>query len=197
MLVWKISIWWYLFAGFWLMAFAILILFFKNLMNGEPFTAIPLTFTMFDNFKLLKGIFLASIIEEIVWVGLILTALQKWFPPLAASFILGIFWYLWWVPIIIYGEAVIPNLPVAILWFHYLGIAATCAWVYYHTKSGLIVAFMQMLTNAVSLVVPILPHLSDMPTYITFIIGKFIVAVLLFMLFGPKPLFRREQKLAY
>ncbi|WP_373085091.1 type II CAAX prenyl endopeptidase Rce1 family protein [Sneathiella sp.] len=196
MLVWRVSIWWYVFAITWLTVFALAILFVKNLINGNGIVAIPLTFTMLNNFPLLKGIFLASIIEEIVWIGLILTVLQKRFTPLVSSQILGVFWYLWWVPVILYGQAVVPGVPVSILWLHYLGIAATCAWVYYFTKSGLVVALMQMLTNSVSLIVPILPHLSDVPTYITFIIGKLLFAILLFAMFGPKPLFGKTAKVA-
>jgi membrane protease YdiL (CAAX protease family) len=193
MLVWRVSIGWYLFAIFWLAFFALGILFIKNLIDGDPFKTIPLTFNIFNNYLLIKGIVLNSIIEEIVWVGLILIMLQKKFSILMASQILAIFWYLWWVPVILYGEAVIPGLPLSILWFHYLGIAATCAWVYYFTKSGLVVALMQMLTNGVSLIVPILPHLSDMNTYIAFIIGKFVFGILLFVVFGPKPLFRKRH----
>lgn len=191
MLVWRVSIQWYLFALFWLALFAIGVLFFKNLLNGDGFKAIPLTFDLFSNLSLMKGIVLNSIIEEIVWIGLALTMLQKKYSVFVSSQILAIFWYLWWVPVILYGRSVIPGLPLPILWFHYLGIAATCAWVYYFTKSGLIVALMQTLTNALSLIVPILPHLSDLTTYTIFIIGKFAFALLLFVIFGPKPLLRK------
>ncbi|MEX0828137.1 MAG: CPBP family glutamic-type intramembrane protease [Haliea sp.] len=197
MLVWRVSPWWYLFAVFWLAFFAITILFFKNILNGDAFASILLTFTMFENASIIWGIVLTSIIEEIVWIGLVLTILQQRFTPLVASQILGVFWYLWWVPVILYGQAVVPGLPVSILWFHYLGIAATCAWVYYFTKSGLLVALMQILTNSVSLIVPILPHLSDTLTYVTFIIGKFLFVLVLFAVFGPKPLFGRKVRAAY
>ena len=193
LLVWKVSPWWYLSAVFWLVIFAIAVLFVKNLVIGEGVKAIPLTFGIFSNFGLLKGIVVTSIIEEIVWVGLVLTLLQKKFSWFVSSQILAVFWYLWWLPVIMYGKGVVPDLPLSILWFHYLVIAATCAWVYYFTKSGLVVALMQMLTSTVSLIVPILPHLSDMPTYITFIIGKFLVVVLLFSIFGPRPFFRKTN----
>ncbi|MEH6525535.1 MAG: CPBP family glutamic-type intramembrane protease [Sneathiella sp.] len=191
MLVWRVPIRWYLFALFWLAVFAIGVLFVSNILRGESFKEIPFTFSLFGNFGLLKGIVLNSIIEEIVWVGLVLTLLQKQFSVFVSSQILAIFWFLWWVPIVLYGRSVIPDLPLSVLWFHYLGIAATCAWVYYFTKSGLVVAIMQMLTNALSLIVPILPHLSDFNTYLAFIFGKFIFAILLFGFFGPKPLFRK------
>ena len=71
-----------------------------------------------------------------------------------------------------------------------LGIAATCVWVYHFTKSALVVAVMQMFTNIVSLVVPILPHLGGMPIYIAYVIAKCVVAFALFFWFGPKPLFK-------
>jgi membrane protease YdiL (CAAX protease family) len=191
MFVWRVAFRWYLFAIFWLAVFSITILFFKNILNGDVFKPIPLSLSIFNNFSLLKGIAINSIVEEIVWVGLVLTVLQKKFSVFISSQILAVFWFLWWVPVILYGRSVIPDLPLSILWFHYLGIAATCAWVYYFTKSGLIVALMQMLTNALSLIVPILPHLSDFNTYVVFIVGKFLFAVLLFVIFGPKPIFRR------
>jgi membrane protease YdiL (CAAX protease family) len=194
MFVWRVALRWYLFAIFWLAIFAIAILFLKNLFSGDAFRPIPLTFTIFTNFSLIKGIIINSIIEEVVWVGLVLTILQKQFSVFVSSQILAIFWCLWWIPVIIYGRSVIPGLPLSILWFHYLGIAATCAWVYYFTKSGLIVALMQMLTNALSLIVPILPHLSDFNTYAVFIVGKFVFAFLLFMVFGPKPIFSKLDK---
>ncbi|PHQ69075.1 MAG: hypothetical protein COB93_08985 [Sneathiella sp.] len=191
MLVWKVSPWWYLYAIFWLIAFAVLVLFIKNVFEGNAFKEIPLTFGVLGNFGLMKGIFSVAFIEEMVWIGFVLTLLRKKFTWFVASQILAVFWYLWWMPAILYGRAVIPDLPLPILWFHYMGIAATCAWVYYFTKSGLIVALMQMLTNTVSLIVPVLPHLSDMQTYVIFIVGKFLLAATLFFIFGPKPLFRK------
>jgi len=191
MLNWRVSIGWYLFAIFWLVIFAIGILFFKNMIIGDAFKAIPLTFSAFNTPGIYWVVPLNAIIEEIVWVGLVLTLLQNRYSVFISSQILGFFWFLWWVPVVLYGRAVIPDLPIPVLFFHYFGIAATCAWVYYFTKSGLVVALMQMLTNVVSLIVPILPHLSDIQTYIAFVIGKLVFVVLLFVIFGPKPFFKK------
>jgi len=193
MLVWRVAIGWYFFAIFYLIIIAFGILVFMNMMDGEALKSIPLDLTLFERPRWIYGIVLNSVVEEVVWVSLVLTVLQKRFSVFVSSQILAVFWFLWWVPVILYGRAVIPDLPLSILWFHYLGIAATCAWVYHFTKSGLIVVLMQIVTNAISMVVPILPHLSDFNTYAIFIFGKFAFIVLMFAIFGPKPIFRRVR----
>ena len=186
---WKVHIGWWVFAIFWLTAFAIALLVVQNLVMGKGFVPIPLNFTDVTRFEVIKLIAMVSIIEEIAWIGFATKRLCKDMTPFAASLVVGVFWCSWWVPVIVYGDGVIPGLPVSILFVHYLGIAATCMWVYHFTKSALVVAVMQMFTNVVSLVVPILPHQGGMTIYIIYVVAKCVIAFALFKLFGPKPLF--------
>ena len=188
---WKVHIGWWVFAIFWLTAFAILLLAVQNLVLGKGFIAIPLDFTDVSRFQVIKLIFMVSIIEEIAWIGFATKRLCKDMTPFCASLVVGAFWCCWWMPVIVYGDGVIPGLPIPILFVHYLGIAATCMWVYHFTKSALVVAVMQMFTNVVSLVVPILPHHGGMTIYIVYVIAKCVIAIALFKAFGPKPLFRK------
>jgi len=191
---WKVSIGWWIFAVFWLTAFAIGLLVVQNLVTGRGFAAISLNFADVSRFQVIKLIAMVSIIEEIAWIGFATKRLCKDMTPLCASLVVGAFWCCWWMPVIVYGDGVIPGLPISILFVHYLGIAATCMWVYHFTRSALIVAVMQMFTNVVSLVVPILPHQGGMTIYIVYVIAKCVVAIALFKAFGPKPLFRKEQE---
>ena len=193
LLRWRVHIGWWMFAIFWLTAFAIALLAVQNLVLGRGFAAIPLHFTDVTKFQVIKLIVMVSIIEEIAWIGFATNRLSKDMTPFSASLIIGIFWCSWWVPVIVYGDGVIPGLPISILFVHYLGIAATCMWVYHFTKSALLVAVMQMFTNVVSLVVPILPHQGGMTIYIIYVIAKCAVAIALFRCFGPKPLFQKTQ----
>ena len=190
---WKVHIGWWIFAVFWLTAFAIGLLVVQNLVLGKGFVAIPLNFEDVSRLQVIKLIAMVSIIEEIAWVGFATKRLCKDMTPFCASLVVGVFWCCWWIPVIVYGDGVIPGLPISILFVHYLGIAATCMWVYHFTKSALVVAVMQMFTNVVSLVVPILPHQGGMTIYIVYVVAKCVVAIALFKAFGPKPLFRNQQ----
>ncbi|MGK0184510.1 MAG: hypothetical protein ACI9R3_000282 [Verrucomicrobiales bacterium] len=190
---WRVHIGWWIFAVFWLTAFAILLLVVQNLVLGKGFAAIPLNFADVSRLQVLKLIAIVSIIEEIAWIGFAMKRLCKEMTPFMASLVVGAFWCCWWVPVIVYGDGVIPGLPISILFVHYLGIAATCMWVYHFTKSALVVAVMQMFTNIVSLVVPILPHQGGMTIYIIYVIAKCAIAILLFKHFGPRPLFRKQK----
>ena len=64
-----------------------------------------------------------------------------------------------------------------------------CTFVYMHTKSGLLVLCLQVTFNFTILALPITPAVGGFTTYWTFAVTYFIAALLLFVIFGPKPLF--------
>ncbi|MDA0811383.1 MAG: hypothetical protein O3C21_03175, partial [Verrucomicrobia bacterium] len=84
--------------------------------------------------------------------------------------------------------------PLIALLFNQMGIAAMCAFVYFHTRSGLLVLVMQIMFNATILVFPITPTVGGAPTYWAFALTYFCAALILFLIFGTKPIFAERTR---
>ena len=115
---WKVHIGWWVFAVFWLTAFAITMLMVKDVITGQGLRWIPLNFADFKDMELVRLIVIVSIIEEVAWVGFATSRLARTMTPFCASLVTGLFWWSWWVPVVAYGEGVIPGLPIPILAVH-------------------------------------------------------------------------------
>lgn len=205
---WRCHWGWYVFALVWLTIFTLSMLVLENLVMGRGFAPIPFDFTNTNPFSanpeqaaasvsILRGSLLTAIIEEIAWVSLCMMLLTRYFTHLVASLITAVFWCSWWIPVILYGDGVIPGLPIPVLFIHYFGLAATCMWVYYFTGSALLVILMQFITNMVSLIVPVLPDSGGLGTYIVYVVSKCVLVLILFMKWGPKPLWKRNGAVTF
>lgn len=200
---WRCHWQWYVFCLVWLTLFSFLLLVLENLVMGRGFAPIPLDFTNVNIFaadpdqartarSILRGSAIIAVVEEVAWVSCCMMLLRQYFTPLVTSLITSVFWCSWWVPVILFGDGVIAGLPIPVLFIHYMGLAATCLWVYHFTRSALLVVMMQFITNMVSLIIPVLPDSGGLGTYLVYVISKCLLIFALFMKWGPKPLWRKN-----
>lgn len=201
---WRCHWQWYVFSVVWLTLFSFLLLVLENLVMGRGFAHIPLDFSNVNiknpdaeqakiAVSILRGSAMIAVIEEIAWVSCFMTLLRQYFTPLVTSLITSVFWCSWWVPAILVGDGVIAGLPIPLLYIHYIGLAATCIWVYHFTGSALLVIVMQFITNMVSLIIPVLPDSGGFWTYVVYVFSKCALIFLLFAKWGPKPLWSKKS----
>lgn len=110
------------------------------------------------------------------------------------ALIVGVVWTLWWLPMAIYNFGIIPELPLPALLFNQMGVAAMCAFVYHHTRSGFLVLVMQIVFNATILVFPVTPAVGGPATYRAFALTYFTAATALFLVFGPRSLISQRKR---
>ena len=190
MLEWQRSPWLYTFALLWTVAQCLIVLVVKGLITGDFLSAKDLIpgLQKISNPALITTLLISSFVGEMVWISYAVRQLSKTFTHYISALIVGLFWTLWWLPMAIHNYGIIPNLPLPALLINQMGIAAMCAFVYVHTRSGLLVLLMQIVFNATILVFPVTPDQGGPTTYWAFAITYFICATLLFVRFGPRPL---------
>lgn len=188
MIEWRRSIWLYAFALLWTLALCLIVLIGKGVITGRFLTTQDLVPGIKSLPSLMPILLVSSFIGEMVWISYAVRKLSKTFTHYVSALIVGFFWTLWWLPMVVHNYGIIPNLPFVALLINQMGIAAMCAFVYYHTKSGLLVLIMQIVFNATILIFPVTPNEGGPLTYWAFAITYFIAATLLFFGFGPNPL---------
>ena len=146
-------------------------------------------FVIAANPYIIRTVLISSFIGEIVWISYAIRRLSDSFTPYVSALIVGVVWTAWWVPMVYYNIGIVPDLPLAALLFNQMGIAAMCTFVYMHTKSGVLVLCLQITFNFTVLILPVTPAVGGVTTYWVFAVSYFIAALLLFVIFGPKPLF--------
>ena len=197
MIEWKRSPLLYLFAISWTVALCVIVLVARdiavgnNLLTGDALRA---GMAKLAHPKLILTLLVSSFIGEMVWVSYAVRRLSRQFTHYVSALIVGAVWTMWWLPMAIHNFGIIPDLPLIALLFNQMGIAAMCALVYYHTRSGLLVLLMQIMFNATILVFPVTPTVGGAGTYWAFALTYFCAATLLFIRFGPGPLFRKTRK---
>ncbi len=189
--VWRVNPAWFLLAVAWPPAIATLTLIGKGLLLGTGLSEIHVTPQVLADRGLIRNVLLGAFIGEIVWVGYAIGRLKNRTSTLLASIIVGVFWSLWWLPIVLIGVAVVPGIPVAALFMSMVGIAIMCGFVYAHTRSGLVVLALQLSVNSSVLIFPTAPHSGGLATYWAFSTIYLLAALLLHVVFGPRPLFSR------
>ncbi len=194
MFEWRRSLGLYLFAFFWTIALCTIVLFAKGIFTGDSLQLSDLTpgLQSFSHLGLLKTLFISSFIGEVVWISYALRQLSRRYTYYVSALIVGFFWTLWWLPMAVHNFGIIPNLPLPALFINQSGIAIMCAFVYFHTRSGLLVLLMQIAFNATILVFPVTPDQGGPGTYWAFAITYFVCATLLVLRFGPHPLVHCE-----
>lgn len=131
--------------------------------------------------------------EEITWVGFMLDQFARRYTLFQAAVIVGVFWGIWYIPLVLAEIQVVPGLPIAPLIFNFATIAAICAWLYVRTHSAAVVFVMQATTNYTSQIVPVLPQRGGLKAYIAFAAIKGVFALVLFVFWGPKPMFGKAR----
>ncbi len=188
MLAWRRHPGWYLFAILWTPMVIMAVL----LARGAVGAAVPefaADFSVVTKPTVMLVLLFSSFVGEMVWISYSVRRLSNQFTPYVSALIVGTFWTAWWLPMAIYNFGIIPDLPLAALLFNQIGVAAAGAFVYMHTRSGLLVLGLQLMFNTSILVLPITPLVGGVGTYWTFALTYFTLATVLFAVFGPKPLF--------
>ena len=194
MLQWHRPLGWYLFAFLWNPAVCLLVLTGLYALNRSAMPEFSLNFAIVTRPDVFRSVLIGSFIGEIVWISYAVRRLSTSFTPYVSALIVGAVWTAWWVPMVFYNVGVVPDLPIAALLFNQMGIAAMCTFVYMHTKSGLLVLCLQVTFNFTILALPITPAVGGFTTYWTFAMTYFTSALLLFVIFGPKPLFAAHPR---
>lgn len=174
MLNWKVHPKWYLFS----LLFAFMVGGFTLLLKGY-YTEGNYALFLKTNFGVLtlRGIvalFVWAFLGEVVWVSYCIRELSKITKPFYASQIVGFVWTLWWIPVVIHGEGVLPGIPIISLGIFMLGIAGMCTIIYGYSKSGICVLLLQFALNITLNALSISPSAGGIPTFTAFSILYFL-----------------------
>jgi hypothetical protein len=186
---WRRSPAWYLFALLWNPAICSLILAAIYLINSSAMPEFSPNFGIIARPNVIRVILIGAFIGEIVWISYAIRRLSVRFTPYVSALIVGVVWTGWWTPMVFYNVGIVPDLPLGGLLFSQIGVAAMCTFVYMHTRSGILVLCLQLSFNMTILVLPVTPVAGGVTTYWIFALSYFSAALLLFVAFGPKPLF--------
>lgn len=188
MLEWRRSPLWYVFAILWNPVVCVIVLCAIAVL-GQGTWPIHAKFSIISEPSTLRLLFVSSLVGEIVWISYAIRRLSQDFTPYVSALIVGGVWTCWWLPMVIYGYGVIPGLPVIPLLLNQVGIAAMCTFVYAHTKSGFVVLCLQLMANSSVLIFPVNPIDGGLTVYWIFAVCYFFASLLLYVIYGPKPLF--------
>lgn len=186
--VWRIQPLWFLLALAWAPLLATITLLGKGFLLGTGLAAVEVWPENVFEYHTLRTVLIGALIGEIVWVGYAISRLHQYTTMLVASIIVGAFWAAWWMPMVLLDLGVVPGIPVAALFFRMIGIAIMCGFIYAHTKSGLAVLALQFSVNSTVLIFPVAPLSGGIPTYMCYSTLYLVCSLLLYVRFGPWPL---------
>ena len=189
MLRWRVSPVWYLVAILWGAVNMILFLVAKGVVTGNGLSEVTANLAPVLRPGMLLTLFVGSFIGEIVWISYSVSRLWHRHAPYTAALIVGVVWTLWWLPMVVLNIGIVPDLPFVALLINQTGVAVVATFLYWHTRSGLIVLIGQMLFNAGLLVFPVIPTTGGVPTYYAFAVFFFVTTTCLFLVKGPRPMF--------
>lgn len=166
----------------------------KGLLLGTGLSEIDATLDIVTSRSLWPILLFASFVGEIVWVSYAIGRLSKNASVLVASWIVGLFWSLWWVPMVMLGEGVIAGVTIIGAFISMFGAATMQGFVYGNTRSGLVALTLQLSFNSSLLIFPISPQFGGQSMFLIYCAVYFLTALLLFVLFGPRPLFSLKSE---
>ncbi len=194
LLKFRIAAKWYVFAVLWAPVHCAILLLLKYIFSDAPGEEFALSFNVIARPSILKVIVLSSLIGEIVWISYAVRHLSERMTYYQSGCLVGLFWTLWWTPMVFYNIGIVPDLPVAGLLFLQSGVALMCAFLYAHTHSAVVILMMQVSFNSSILAFPVMPTTGGVGTYWMFALLYFSTATLMFAVFGPKPLFGTDAR---
>jgi membrane protease YdiL (CAAX protease family) len=166
MLNWKIHPKWYLLSSLILPTVAVITLILKSFYKDieyDSFISIKTT-----TIRAYMAFLVWSFIGEVVWVSYCINELSKITKPFYAGLIVAVFWGLWFVPVIILGEGIFPEIPIGPAFIFRFGAAGICAFIYSRTRSGICVLMLQFAANLTLVSFPITPTNGGATTYTAF-----------------------------
>lgn len=128
--------------------------------------------------------FVAAIPEEVAWRGFILPRLQARWSALAASLIVGVFWALWHLPLLLNLNSPMSAYPLGLFFLDVLGRSVVYAWLFNNTRGSLLfVTLFHAMSNTVG-------------TFLGWenIAISYLVAAVLVIVFGAKHLSRQGEQ---
>jgi membrane protease YdiL (CAAX protease family) len=100
------------------------------------------------------GMLATNLWEEIGWRGFALPRLQQRFTPLVSSLILGFFWSLWHLPLVLNPIEEMAALPIGAILPYILALSILYTWLYNRANGNLsVVTFFHAMTNTIALVI--------------------------------------------
>lgn len=173
MLNWKVHPKWYILS----LTFTISITFITLILKSFYYDVDYHSFITFRSTTLRGYIALIvwAFLGEVVWVSYCIRELSKITKPFYAGLIVGVFWTLWFIPIILNNEGIFPQLPILPFFIRILGVAGMCAFIYKNTKSGICVLVLQTMSNFTTVSFPIMPLNGGKPTYTVFAVIGFLM----------------------
>lgn len=169
---WKVHPKWYFLSLIFAVTIAIATLLLKSFYYGIDYSSfIDFNSTTFRGYI---ALILWAFLGEVVWVSYCIRELSKITKPFYAGQIVAFFWTLWFIPIILLGEGVFPNIPVLSLLIYMMGTAGMCAYIYEQTKSGICVLILQYMLNLTLASLPITPTNGGATTFTAFAIIYFL-----------------------
>ena len=199
---WKVPAVWYAFAFTWKFLFTAVGITVLFLVGAEawPGLLVPNFFggqgSAFHGLLMnLPFIVSIAIVEETTWIKCCVTRLQRRHSALFSALVVGIFWGLWYLPMLLLGEGVPDGYPWPFFLLSMVSLTVLLTWAYNMTRSGTVLLVMQIISNCCFFIIPVLPAWHDMdPAYVnSFVWVNFASAVTLSLVFGAKHLARRER----
>lgn len=118
---------------------------------GMTLSAFPGWLTFLSYFI---GMLATAVWEEIGWRGFALPRLQQRYSPLAASLVLGLFWGLWHLPLVLNPIEEMAALPVWAILPYMLALSILYTWLYNRSRGSLsVVTLFHGMTNAIALAI--------------------------------------------
>lgn len=188
MLVWRVAPIWFLLALVWGAGNMVLLLIGKGIVTGNGLAEVTANLRIVSMPSVMFTVFVSSFIGEIVWISYAVRRLSSTYTVFVAAVITGVVWTLWWLPMLYFEIGIIPGLPLMALLINQTTVALVAAFLYWHTKSGLVVLVGQILFNSSLLIFPVAPTSGGIPTYYAFAICFFLTTLSLYLALGPRPL---------
>jgi uncharacterized protein len=194
LLIWRVSLFWYLvvFLGPVALTGGVVLL---NSLMGGPALSLGMTLvgaTIFFAFSVVPG---SALGEEIGWRGYVLPRLQSRMSALSAALLIAPIWGLWHLPLWLTGDPVkTPTFYVA-FFAAVFPMSVLLTWVYNSTGGSLLmVVILHATVNLpVTLVIDDLGTRGRVPSLLYF--GLLVVAaIVVVMVAGPKHLSRKHRK---
>ncbi len=179
----RASLGWYLFVFlFWFMATGVALG--VGTLFGRPFPAIG-GFAWWSLIPVFVTMLLSNVWEEIGWRGFALPRLQEKYTDLAITFIMGLLWSLWHLPLMLTPSSPMSGLPGYGQILFSLSLTVIYTWLYRNTgRSLFFVSVFHAMSNTVAFA---LVELGVFATSYLFVVGvTAAVAVAIILVHGPR-----------
>ncbi len=186
---------WFPLALLWAPSLALIYVIGEGIVTGQGFSFSELDWSRMSKLGVIRSVLIASFVGEIVWVSYAIMRLSKRYSAFLSSQIVGIFWSFWWLPMAIFNVGIVQNVPIYAVFISIMAVAANCCFFYKNSGSALVVFMMQAMFNSCLLIFPVIPNNGGVMAYTAFSILYWVTALLMFNLFGPKPLFKKVVSL--